>query len=384
MADIQLIRGSNGNGPAVRPVVTAARSSGSLTIKVNSTTNLPPRFIGTWGKLNQETGKLVSNSIRDFYGAVNGADIDLVQMASGFADDGNEAGDVIVIKPNTDWTHNLADIIQKHDDDLQGTITARDELFADSVVRGTGGITTVSGREASISNITYYMSGIRLTKTGIPNKTFTATKDTYCYIDTLGAVSYVEVANNAAAPTTPANSIPFAKVTTNASAITSVVLMGRGAVGSEQIVTDAVGIEQVNFAQMGVIALRKNFTPVDQGTPSNFNTGNNSIPDIYANVVEGYTYRIVLEIGLLDYSSVDIVEHVIRQDSNSGAAIIQNSGTTAKAGRYGYSVTTGYYKATSTVRKRFVFCTSLGGTGIIRMNQAQALVECVGKPSSGL
>lgn len=111
MADIQLIRGSNGNGAAVRPVVTAARSSGSLTIKVNSTTNLPTRFIGTWGKINQETGKLVSSTIRDFYGQLNGSDIDLVRMADGFTDDGNEVGDVIVIKPNTDWTHNLADAL---------------------------------------------------------------------------------------------------------------------------------------------------------------------------------------------------------------------------------------------------------------------------------
>ena len=111
MADIQLIRGSNGNGPAVRPVVTAARSSGSLTLKVNSTTNLPTNFSGTWGKLNQDTGKLISSSIRDFYGQLNGADIDLVRMADGFTDDGNEIGDVIVLKPNTDWTHNLADAL---------------------------------------------------------------------------------------------------------------------------------------------------------------------------------------------------------------------------------------------------------------------------------
>lgn len=283
MADIQLIRGSNGNGPAARPVVTAARSSGSLTIKVNSTTNLPTRFIGTWGKLNQETGKLVSSTIRDFYGQLNGSDIDLVRMADGFTDDGNEIGDVIVLKPNTDWTHNLADVIQKQADDIQGTVTARDELLADSIVSGTGLVTVTSGRTIAISNMTYYMNGIRLTKTGIPNKTLTATKDTYGYINAAGDVSYVEVAVGAT-PTAPANSIPFVQLTTNATAVTSTLLMSRSSIRYEGIndsdFTTIVGEKDRTFtASQGV-----------SGTLVAWN-GNTAIPFVG---VKGKRYRLTI------------------------------------------------------------------------------------------
>ena len=101
------------------------------------------------------------------------------------------------------------------------------DLLADSVVPGTGVVTVVSGREVAISDMTYYINGIRLTKTGIPNKTLTASKDTYGYIDASGNVTYQEVAVNAATPATPANSIPFVKATTNASAVTANVMLSR-------------------------------------------------------------------------------------------------------------------------------------------------------------
>lgn len=129
-------------------------------------------------------------------------------------------------------THNGGSLVQMNvlAEDLEDALNINgnltqytDELFADSVVRGTGEVTAVSGREASISNITYYINGIRLTKTGIPNKTFTASRDTYCYIDTAGNITYVEAAQHAgAAASPPANSILFAIVLTGATTITRV------------------------------------------------------------------------------------------------------------------------------------------------------------------
>ena len=53
-------------------------------------------------------------------------------------------------------------------------------------------------------------------------KTYTASKDTYVYLDFTGTYSYEEVANNAAQPTTPDNSILLAKVVTDATDVSSV------------------------------------------------------------------------------------------------------------------------------------------------------------------
>lgn len=94
-----------------------------------------------------------------------------------------------------------------------------DELMPDCVVPGTGVIAVSSGLTCTISDITYYINGIRYTKTGISNKTFTASKDTYCFIDTAGNITYSEVANNAAAPAAPANSICFGLVVSSVSSI---------------------------------------------------------------------------------------------------------------------------------------------------------------------
>lgn len=54
-------------------------------------------------------------------------------------------------------------------------------------------------------------------------KTYTASKDTWVYIDSNGAFQYEEVANGAAQPSTPSNSLILAKVVTDGDNITSVV-----------------------------------------------------------------------------------------------------------------------------------------------------------------
>ena len=53
-------------------------------------------------------------------------------------------------------------------------------------------------------------------------RTFTASRDTWVYLNYVGAFSYTEVANGAAAPATPLNSIAIATVVTDGDNITSV------------------------------------------------------------------------------------------------------------------------------------------------------------------
>ncbi|MGO4470326.1 hypothetical protein AB4Y95_00105 [Arthrobacter sp. M-10] len=56
----------------------------------------------------------------------------------------------------------------------------------------------------------------------IASNTFTASQDTYVYVNVLGTVGYLPVANNAASPALPANAVWLAIVVTSGSAITSI------------------------------------------------------------------------------------------------------------------------------------------------------------------
>lgn len=101
------------------------------------------------------------------------------------------------------------------------------ELVGNFIVPSTGTVAQVSGLIGNFANITYYISGKRYKASGIVNKTYTASKDTYVDIDTSGNTTYVEAANGATSgmPLT-ANSIRVAKVVTNGSAITSITQSG--------------------------------------------------------------------------------------------------------------------------------------------------------------
>lgn len=245
-ASIKYLRASDGTGSAILAHVTVERIAGATTLKADNLDNWPAYFIATTGTLNP-AGYIIDATKKEFRGHKDGSDIIIDGFEPGFTDTGNTTDQVIILKQTTSWANIVVDSLEENQTNL---IQYTNELLADSIVPGTGEITTVSGREASISDITYYMSGIRLTKTGIPNKTLTATKDTYGYIDASGNVTYQEVAVNAAAPATPANSIPFAKLRTNASAVTRITLLGRGSVGATQLDFPTLGFGNYSTAEV--------------------------------------------------------------------------------------------------------------------------------------
>lgn len=91
----------------------------------------------------------------------------------------------------------------------------------------------VSGLNGTMSAGVIYVNGYRTPVNSIGSRTFTASKDTYVDLDYLGNVAYVEVANGATAGMTlTTNSTRVAKVITNGSAITSVVLTGIDPLGN--------------------------------------------------------------------------------------------------------------------------------------------------------
>ncbi len=74
---------------------------------------------------------------------------------------------------------------------------------------------------------------VPVTLAAIASNTFTANQDTYVYVNVLGTVGYLPVANGAASPSLPANSIWLAKVISGASAITSIQMSNRTSLGNQ-------------------------------------------------------------------------------------------------------------------------------------------------------
>jgi len=99
--------------------------------------------------------------------------------------------------------------------------TREDELMGDIVVSGL--IWTVtSGLTGAMTSGVAYVDGKRLVVPAVASYVFTASRDTYVYIDNTGSVQYNPQTTGAIQPATPAGYTLIAKVITNATNITSI------------------------------------------------------------------------------------------------------------------------------------------------------------------
>jgi hypothetical protein len=107
--DAEYIRGSNGDGEAVRAIVTTDRGIGDSDLIVDSVLNWPNKFIATVGDLDEGTGLFDPDTISIFYGTLTGSIITIDQFAPGYSDVGNEINQSVVLKPTTAWADTVAD-----------------------------------------------------------------------------------------------------------------------------------------------------------------------------------------------------------------------------------------------------------------------------------
>jgi len=139
MPSIERIKGSNGTHETVRAVITSVRAISSTTIVVNSVVGYATSIIGTTGALDAD-GKLTVRP-QVFFGHLSGSNIEIDSFAPGYTDQGNEVGDVVVIKPTTAWADEVAGILEvSHADD--GT------LNADALTQVAGGLSDKGVRTA--------------------------------------------------------------------------------------------------------------------------------------------------------------------------------------------------------------------------------------------
>lgn len=258
MADIndKLGRPSASDSYALATTVKTARTAGEVVLACHDLSRfddtLPVYFVTYKKGIDPETNEVVITNQTSWKALVNPDNNTLtnLKLAPGYTDEGNAAGDYVECIPTSFWGNSLVDALLVNINPDGTTkdnriVTYADEMFADNIVSGTGVVVIVSGLTISISNMTYYINGVRYTKSSIPNKVLTATKDTYGFIDTAGNITWTEVTVGATEPTTPANSVAFVVITTNASTSTKILLLNRAAVASENLnirsYTDANG-----------------------------------------------------------------------------------------------------------------------------------------------
>lgn len=234
MSDLELVRGSNGTGEAVRATVVGVRPIGSTILSVDSVMAWPNRFIATSATLGGDGVTPDPASVRVFVGKINGSNIEIESFVPGYTDTGNSVGDIIVLKQTTAWADNLADILD--DFNVQDSVLTNtfDEMFGDGVVSGMAITYPATGRVADISAGVAYIGAKRVTIANTSH-TFPATRDSYIMLKDDGTLTYPDVAVGGAAPVPPAGSIIIGKLTTDATKFTALQNINRGVVKAQNV-----------------------------------------------------------------------------------------------------------------------------------------------------
>lgn len=242
---VKYIPASDGSGNASVVTIQQVRSAGATTIDGDTVEGLPAFFFASMGTPHTFTDPITGEEITiiseetavDFAGYVDSGNIEIFEIAPGYVDGGSEIGDIVIIRPTTQWSDNMHKLWQTaHNDDGSLKDTALDDFFKPDEIVGdfvaSGGIVALSsGLTGSFTDIVYYINGLRHTKSEA-NKLYTASRDTYVDIGDDGTVDYNAVTNGAAAPTLAADHIRVAKVVTSGSAITSVTQSGLDSLGN--------------------------------------------------------------------------------------------------------------------------------------------------------
>lgn len=145
MASIENIKGSDGSGNASVATVQNTRSPGASTIVVDTVLNINTGgFMGSMGTPHTFTDPITSETITviseatcvDFSGHVDGSNLEIDDIAPGYSDLGSQVGDIIIIRPTTQWSDEVASVLEvSHEDD--GTLkddTVDTDQLVDSAV----------------------------------------------------------------------------------------------------------------------------------------------------------------------------------------------------------------------------------------------------------
>lgn len=120
MASLEIIKGSDGSGNANLATIQSTRSPGATTIDVDTVLGINPGgFAGSMGTPHTFTDPITSETITviseatavDFTGHVDGSNLEIDDIAPGYTDAGSEVGDIVIIRPTTQYADNLAETL---------------------------------------------------------------------------------------------------------------------------------------------------------------------------------------------------------------------------------------------------------------------------------
>lgn len=121
MASIEQIKGSDGSGNANVATIQNSRSPGATTIIVDTVLGINAGgFAGSMGTPHTFTDPITSETITviseatavDFTGHVDSGNLEIDDIAPGYVDAGSEVGDIVIIKPTTQYADNLAEVLE--------------------------------------------------------------------------------------------------------------------------------------------------------------------------------------------------------------------------------------------------------------------------------
>lgn len=165
MQSINRIRGSDGSGNASIATVQAVRSAGAKTIQVDTVSGIPNQFYASMGTPHTFSDPITGEDITvisqasavDFKGHVDGTELEIDEIAPGYTDDGSQVGDIIIIRPITEWANNVADVLdESHEDDGKLKREAIDAAAQDAVgLHGNTKYFTESGAYEKPANLKF-------------------------------------------------------------------------------------------------------------------------------------------------------------------------------------------------------------------------------------
>lgn len=250
MKSIAYIPASNQATNASQMTVQSVRSPGATDIIVNTVTGAPTKFYGSMGAPHTFTDPVTGETITiiseatavDFAGHLDSGKVVIDVIAPGYVDTrGSLVGDIVVIRPVTEWANNIFNVLsESHNDDgtLKNSAITYSPIVLDHIASGAvlTGLGYGSTLTASLSAGVAWINGIKQTIAAVASRAYTASKDTY--VDVLynasgtATIVYTEVANNAASPALAANSIRLGIIVTDATNILNAGSVNQGQIGA--------------------------------------------------------------------------------------------------------------------------------------------------------
>lgn len=164
MKSLSYIPASDGSGDASLMTITQVRTAPATTITVNTVAGAPTNFFATMGTphtfndpVTGETITVISEATAvNFAGRIDSGKVEIVAIAPGETDLGSKVGDIIIIRPTTQWADNIHDILSESLND-DGSLKNKAATLAKINGGTTAGVLTT---DAS-GNVTSSILGIR-------------------------------------------------------------------------------------------------------------------------------------------------------------------------------------------------------------------------------